>query len=223
MQPITWNSFFKTYTILGNSTALPGTTVDPGDRRSTAEFSYKLPHLRKWLVFYGDSLVEDEVSPIGSSRPCLREGLYLARVPRIPKLDFRVEAVYTDPPNTPNVPGNIYSNGRFRSGYTNNGLIMGSWVGRAGKGGQAWATYWFSPRTTLQIYYRRQEVDPKFLQGGGLNDFGADAEIQANHELSLKATFQYERWRFPVLAPTPESNTTVSMQLTYHPRWRISK
>jgi len=216
--PITWRNFFNTFTILGNSTALPGTRQDPGDRRSTADFTYRLPHLRNWVTLYGDSLVEDEVSPIGSSRPSLRLGLYLPKVPELPKLDLRMESVYTDAPHTVFV-GNVYDNGRFRSGYTNFGQIMGSWIGRAGKGGQGWATYWFSPQSTLQLMYRRQQVDAKFLKGGGLNDFGIKGEYSPRSQLSLQGFIQYETWKFPILSPRTESDVTVSLQLTFYPHW----
>ena len=219
--PVTWSDFFRTFNLSGQSTALPGTAADPGDRRSAAEFTYRLPHLRDWATFYGDSFVDDEATPIGSSRPCLREGLYFPKLPRVSKLDLRLEAVYTDPPNG-EAPGNIYDNGRFRSGYTNNGLLMGSWVGRDGKGGQAWATYWFSPRSTLQFFYRRQQVSAKFLEGGGLNDFGAKAEVPLGTDLSLQAFAQYERWRFPLLAAGTNSNLALSLGLTFRPKWGVA-
>src|SRR5207248_10449921 len=61
-------------------------------------------------------------------------------------------------------PGFVYYGfRRYRDGYTNDGNILGSWIGRAGRGGQGWLTYWFSPRSTLQFGYRYQKVDRDFL------------------------------------------------------------
>lgn len=216
--PFTWRNFLRSF--YGN--AVPGTASDAGDRRSTFDFSYRVPYLRDWLTFYVDSLVEDEVSPLGSNRPSLRSGLYFPRLPKIPKLDLRVEGVYTDVPGQQNT-GFIYANGRYRSGYTNDGRLLASWIGRQGRGGQAWATYWLSPRSKLQLAYRHAEVDRAFLQGGRLNDFGGTADFMLRRDLAISAVFQYEQWKFPVLSPAGQSNVTASVQLTLYPNWRIRK
>jgi hypothetical protein len=220
--PVTWGNFSRSFKVLDNSTALAGTSLDPGDRRATADFSYRIPRLCDWLTFYADSLVEDEVSPLGSSRPALRAGLHLPKLPKVPKLDLRLEAVYTDAPNTV-VLGNYYINGRYRSGYTNDGRILGNWVGRAGKGGLAWATYWFSPRSTLQFQYRRQHVSGEFLRGGGLHDLAVKGEIYTNRNWSFQASVQYENWRFPLLAATAKSNLAASLQVSFYPHWKTPK
>jgi membrane-associated phospholipid phosphatase len=222
--PVTWGNFFKTYSLSCSIGKCPISLAanNYGDRRSTAEFSYRLPHLRDWITLYGDSLVEDEFSPIGSSRPALRAGIYLPKIPKVNKLDLRAESVYTDAPNTLFI-GNYYSNSHYLSGYTNYKQIMGSWIGRAGKGGQAWATYWISPRTSLQLQYRREVVSRQFLEGGGLNDFGVKADIKANSFFSLQAFMQYETWKFPALAPAAKADMTASVQLTFSPRWRVTK
>ncbi|MGH7488478.1 MAG: capsule assembly Wzi family protein, partial [bacterium] len=170
--PFTWHNFLRTF----HSNAVPGTTADAGDRRSTFDFSYRVPYLRDWLTIYADSLVEDEVSPLGSTRPSMRMGVYLPQIPKVPKLDLRLEGVYTDVPGQQST-GFIYFNGRYRSGYTNNGNLLASWIGREGRGGQAWATYWYSPRSKFQLAYRHAEVDKEFIGGGRLNDFGGSAQF----------------------------------------------
>jgi hypothetical protein len=223
--PVTFGNFFRTYNPqcgLGTC-AINVAATNNGDRRSTADFSYRIPHLRDWLTLYANGFVEDEISPIGSSRPALQDGVYMPKLPKLPKMDLRVESDYTDAPNTVFI-GNYYDNGRYRSGYTNYGQIMGSWIGRAGKGGQAWATYWFSPRSTLQFQYRREVVSREFLPGGGgLHDFGVKGEFELRSDLSLQGFVQYERWNFPVLASTPQSDVTASVQLTFYPKWSLKK
>ena len=115
----------------------------------------------------------------------------------------------------------MYTDRRYRSGYTNDGNLIGSWVGRQALGGQAWTRYSFSPRTSVQLSYRHQEVD-RFLAGGGrLNDFSLSARCQLGPQLELSGQAQYEQWNFPALRPGPESDFSMSLQLTYHPglRW----
>jgi hypothetical protein len=134
---------------------------------------------------------------------------------------LRVEGVSTDLFTMPAHfgKGATYFDSHFRSGYTNDGMLLGSWIGRMGRGEQAWATYWLSPRNTIQLGYRHQDVDRDFLQGGRLNDFSAKAQMMLGHDLGLSAFLQYESWRFRELAPVPQSNVTSSIQLTWWPSW----
>jgi len=65
-------------------------------------------------------------------------GLYFPQLPKLPKLDFRVEGVYTDVPAGGNIGhGFFYFNLAYRNGYTNDGNLIGSWIGRQGQGAQA--------------------------------------------------------------------------------------
>ena len=104
-------------------TAVGGSPDKPGDRRSGLDFSYRLPGLRKWVTFYGDGFADDQFSPIGYfDRSAWRTGLYFPQFPHIPKLDLRVEGVYTDNPLGGNLGnGFYYFNLTWRSGYTNAG------------------------------------------------------------------------------------------------------
>jgi membrane-associated phospholipid phosphatase len=216
--PFTWKNFLRTY----SSNGVPGTRSDSGDRRSTFEFSYRVPWLRNRLTIYADSLVEDEVSPLGSTRPSMRIGIYIPRVPKVSKLDLRAEGLYTDVPGQ-KVRGFIYWNGRFLSGYTNDGDLLASWVGRQGKGGQGWATYWFSGRSNLQFSFRRQVVDRVFIGGGQLNAAAANCEIELPRGIGISAGVQYEQWEFPVLQPNRNSDTSARFQITFNPHLRIEK
>src|SRR5207244_2213697 len=111
----------------------PGAANDPGDRRSGFDFTYRIPGLRDWLVLYNDSFTEDEISPVAyPRRSAMRSGIYVPKLPGVPKMDFRVEGVYTDLPNLRGA-GVYYFNTRYLSGFTNEGNIMGDWVGREGQ------------------------------------------------------------------------------------------
>jgi membrane-associated phospholipid phosphatase len=214
--PVTFGNFFGTYYIHS-----PNLAKNPGKRISAADFTYRIPGLRDWLTFYLDSLVVDEVSPIGSTRANVNPGIYLPRIPKIPKLEFRAEGV-NESRAMEFGPGFVYSdNDRYRSGYTNDGNLMGNPIGRAGRGVQGWLTYWFSSRDQFQFVYRLQTVSPRFIGGGRQVDYAARSDFMLGHDLSVSGLVQYEQWVFPVLNPTRQSDVTASVQLTFYPRWRI--
>jgi hypothetical protein len=219
---------FTTHTFLQavfstTSTGTPGSTSDPGDRRGEFNFSYRIPKLRDWVTFYADAFTEDQINPwFAWDKTALTAGLYLSKIPRIPKLDFRVEGVYSDLPGGGPVVqhGFFYTNGRFRSGYTNDGNLIGSWIGRQGQGGEAWANYWFSPKSKLQLHFRHQKVSREFIPDGGtLTDVGASTDLWVRSAVSISSFVQYERWAFPVLAPAVQTNVTGALQITFWPHW----
>jgi hypothetical protein len=164
-------------------------------------------------------MVIDEYSPIGSMRPAINPGLYFPRLPKIHNLELRVEGFTTDL-NVPAHfgPGAFYWDGRYRSGYTNQGNLIGSWIGRRGSGEQAWLTYWFATRSTLQFGFRHAAVDRAFLGGGNLRDFSVQSSIMMGHHWGISGIAQQENWHFPVLSPTPKSNFLGSLQLTFWPK-----
>jgi hypothetical protein len=211
--PFTWHNFLRTYYSHNADTA-----TNPGKRFSAFDFSYRVPGLRKWLTAYLDSLVVDEVSPILSTRPSLTPGLYFPRIPKLQNLEFRVEGIKTQQaPHAMFPPGYVYTDRRYRSGYTNGGLIAGNWIGRAGVGVQSWATYHFSARNTVELSYRHVNVDHSFLEGGHMNDWGIGSNWMLRSGIVVSATVQYEQWGFPLLSATAQSNLTASFQFTLSP------
>jgi capsule assembly protein Wzi/PAP2 superfamily protein len=219
--PFTVHTLFRGMFSTGNGN--PGTGSDPGDRRGAFDFAYRIPKLRNWLTFYGDAFTDDQVNPwFAWDKTALTAGLYLPRVPKIPKLDFRVEGVYTDLPGGPatvHQPGFFYSNDRFKSGYTNDGNLIGSWIGREGQGAQAWTTYWFSPKNKLQLHFRHQKVSRQFIpDGGSLTDIGVSTDIWVRSKFGVSAWVQHERWLFPVIQPNASRNVTAAVQILFEPR-----
>jgi hypothetical protein len=216
--PVTWHNFLSTYYVHSSNPA-----NNPGKRSSAFDFTYRVPGLRDWLTVYGDSLVVDEISPIGSSRPTLNFGVYLPKIPKVRGLDLRAEVLRTAH-TSEFPPGFVYFDfRRYRSGYTNNGNLLASWIGRAGRGGQAWATYWISPRTKIQLGYRLQMVYKDFVQGGRLTDYSVRGEYTLGSRFSVSGLVQHEKWWFPILSSTNQSNTTASLQLTFYPHWQLRK
>jgi membrane-associated phospholipid phosphatase len=211
--PFTWHEFFRSYYAHDANTA-----TNPAKRFSSFDFSYRVPGLRNWLTFYSDSIVGDEVSPLGSTRPMLNPGLYFPQLPKLPKLELRLEGFKAEPRL-----GTMYFDRRYRSGYTNQGDLMGSWVGRQALGGQAWAKYSFTARSSLQLAYRHQEVDRYLAGGGHLNDFSLATECKLGARVALSGKAQYEEWNFPVLAAGKQSNLSASLRLSFFPGWRFRK
>jgi membrane-associated phospholipid phosphatase len=213
--PLTLHSLLRSYSPTGNTQ--PGKPNDPGDRRSAFDFAYRIPGIRDWLTFYGDSFTEDEYSPISFPRKSsFRAGLYAPRLPKLAKADLRVEGLYTDIPNL-GVPGGEYFNGHYLSGYTNYGQIIGNAIGREGRGLNAWTTYHFNASDNLQFHYRNQHVNPEFLQGGYLRDFDLSGTLVKMGSLAFTGTVKYEHWNFPLLSTTPKTTVGVSLQISYQP------
>jgi membrane-associated phospholipid phosphatase len=218
--PFTLHNFARSLISTGNSAL--GTTAKPGDRTSGLDLSYRLPYLRDWLTFYADGYTDDQYSPIAfADRSAWRAGLYLSHVPWLNKMDLRAEGVYTDVPpgGGPITPGDFYQNATWRSGYTNDGNLIGSWIGRGAQGAQGWANYWFNARNRLQFNFRHQKVSQVFIPGGGtLTDAGVRSDYWVRTNLSLSATVQYERWLFPVIQPTGSTNVSATVEILFQPQ-----
>ena len=217
--PLTFGTLKHTLFAFRNAPA--GTLKDPGDRRSGMDWSYRLPKLRDWVTFYGDAFADDQPSPIAYwDRSAIRAGLYLSHFPELSKLDLRVEGVYTDLTAGGAIGhGYFYANNRFKSGYTNDGNLMGSWIGRDGQGAQVWSNYWFSAKNRLQFSFRHQKVSQQFTPGGGtLTDASVREYYWFPRGIGISASVQGERWLFPVIAPSAKRNVSTSIEVLFQPR-----
>ncbi|MHB8526116.1 MAG: capsule assembly Wzi family protein [Candidatus Acidiferrales bacterium] len=211
-----WNSYTSVTSIANETPA-----NDPGKRMGGFDFSYRVPYLRNWLTVYADSLATDDPSPLAAPRrAAVNPGIYMPRLPGLPKVDFRAEAVYTDVPTADSVSGHfIYIDSFYHDLYTNKKNIIGSWIGREGTGFQVWSTYWASARNSIQLAYRHSKTAADFIPGGGtLNDGSISVNWSLHKDVSLSGFLQYEKWNIPLLAPTPQSNWTSSFGITYWPR-----
>jgi len=169
-------------------------------------------------------MVDDDPLPlVAPQRSAMNPGMYLSHLPGIPKLDLRVEAVYTDVFTASSTHGTyIYWNGNYHDSYTNQGNLLGNWIGREGRGYQAWSTYWFSPKSRLQLGYRAASVSKDFLPGGGqLNDYRMRGETPLHHGLLLSGSLQYETWQVPALAPGKQTNFTATFQIELRPHLKF--
>jgi len=207
-------TFLRSYSI---SNSLPGQNNDPGDRRTAFDFTYRVPGLRDWLTLYADSFCEDEFSPIAyPRRAAWWMGVYLPKIPRISHMEFRAEGGFTDLPGLRGT-GVYYFNEHYNSGYTNFGQLLGSWVGRQGRGIQASSTYWLSARNNVQISFRKQAANPALLGGGTLYDGRAASTFMLKSSLELSGYLQYERWNFPLLSSATQANVALGFQVNFVP------
>jgi hypothetical protein len=221
--PMTLGYFAGSLIDRGELNKVKGTPHDPGKQASGLDWSYRLPLLRRWVSFYGDAFAWDQLSPIAYwDRSAISAGLYVSHLPKLPKVDFRVEGVYSDVPAGGKIGyGFYYSPGSspYLDGYTNGGKLIGSWIGRDGQGAQAWTNYWFNAKDRLQLYFRHEKVSQQFLPGGGtLTDVGTRADYWFQRGVGLTATVQYERWLYPVIQPGPARNISTSLGIQFQPQ-----
>lgn len=194
---------------------------DPGDRRTGFDFTYRVPGLRNWLTIYNDSMAEDEINPIGyPRRSAMNPGVYLSKIPRLNRADFRVEAAYTDVPEFKEI-GFFYYNLRYLEGYTNQGRLLGNWVGRQGRAYQLSSRYWLSSENTVQFRYRRLYQSPDSGRPGVQQNYSGLLQWKMKENMQVKALLQLERWNYSALADGARNNASVAVQLTYTPGWNI--
>jgi hypothetical protein len=220
-EPVTLHTFLHTLFNLSNtSAAIKDSPQDPGARFTAFDFSWRLPFLHHWATFYTDSFAHDDVSPPSAPRrAAYRPGIYLSHLPGLPKLDFRAEAASTDPGVSRSAGGQfIYDEQIQLQGYTNKGYIMGDWISREAKGGQAWFTWHLSGNEWIQVTYLNKKTPTNFIPGGTTqNQFKAEALYRMHKNIELNGWVQYERWKAPIYLPGLQTDTAAAVQITFHP------
>lgn len=215
------HSFFSFQNVVGNAKL---GRDDPGYRLGTFDFTWRLPFLSHWVTLYTDSLVHDDVSPISAPRRSgYHPGIYLARFPGLQHLDLRLEGANTEPASHANPDGTPTNQGQFfywetiqRQGPTNNGFLVGDWVGRQGKGGQAWLTYHLSPQEEVQFQYRNAKASRAFIPGGTTqNDFAVNVVKRVFKDYEVRGWVQFEHWKAPIYESGLQSDTTAALQVTW--------
>lgn len=201
-----------------------GPRDNPGKRTGGFDISYRPPFVRDWLTLYLDSLSSDDPSPIAAPRrAAISPGLYVPHIPKLPKFDFRAEAANTNTPSS-SVDGQfIYYDFYYHDLYTNKNNLIGDWIGREGTGVQLATTYWHSADSTIELGYRHAEVAKDFIsRGGSVNDYSVKPKLRIRPSLELSGLLQYEKWDYPVLSSTRQSNFAASVQVSYYPGKKLS-
>ena len=145
-----------------------GSSNDPGDRRSGFDFLWRVPGLRRFVTIYSDSLADDEPNPLDSPRrSAWAPGIYFTQLPGIRRMDLRFETYSTWLYRGDEGGLFFYWNNQYRDAYTNNGYLLGSWVGRDARAYQASSTYWWSAQKKITASFRQTKTGSMFLPGGG--------------------------------------------------------
>ena len=225
-QPVTLHTFLKGFfSINDTNSATKHSREDPGARFSDFSFSYRLPFVRRYLTLYTDSETHDDVTPPSAPRRSgYRPGIYLSHIPSAPRLDFRLEAANTDCVTLVCENGNNqYTETIQKQGYTNKGNILGDWIGREGKGGQAWLTYHLSGNEWVQLEYLHKKTAKDFVAGGVTqNQFRVEVVKRLRPDVELNAWYQRETWKAPIYKPGSQGNNTFNFQLTIFPKLKTT-
>ncbi len=218
-RPLTFLSLFRSYTMFTSGAGEPANQT-PGKRTGGFDASYRAPFLRNWLTIYGDSLSDDDPSPLANPpRAALSAGFYMPQLPGLRKFELRAEGVYSDAPNGEIGGHYVYFDSFYHDLYTNKGNLIGSWIGREGTGYQAWLTYWNRPRDMLQFSFRHATVSKHFIPSGeSIKDGTIKVNWYLNSGLSIRGSLQYERWFAPILATYPQANWTSTFSVVFWPQ-----
>lgn len=214
--PLNFHTFFRDIFSSGTQNG----SVNPGDSRQAVDASYRIPGLRQCLTGYVDGFADDQpFPPIYPTESVWLSGFMLGCVPHLAHMTIRAEGLLS-PYRHLEPPGFFYYNSQFKSGYTNNRQLIGSWIGREAQGEQIWANWHFSPRSTLELSGRGQNVARDFLEGGTLRDLRAVANIALRPEWQLRLEEQAEWWHFPLLSTSAQRDAALTIQLSFNPLWR---
>ncbi len=225
-EPVTLHTFFRSFFSTQDTQADPNSknsANDPGARYSDFSFSWRLPFLRHSVTLYTDSIAHDDVTPISAPRrAAYRPGVYISHLPGIPQMDFRVEASSTDCSTLRCILGVFnYFEAIQRNGYTNQGFIMGDWVGREAKAGQAWLTYHLSGNEWIQLEYLYKKTAKDFIPDGTTqNQIKLDVVKRLRPDIELNAWWQYEHWIAPIYQSTHQNDNVFAFQFTFYPKLR---
>jgi membrane-associated phospholipid phosphatase len=218
--PITLHSFKDNLFSFNSNTNAPyGDRTDPGDRKSTFDFSYRLPFLRRLVTLYADSYSDDDPSPIDAPRRAVwNPGIYFARLPFLPHMDLRVEAVSSTGLATDYGGQHFFMNNQYLDSNTNKGFLLGNAIGRDARAIEGRTSYWFSSRTRLEAGYRQNKGGIAFLPGGGtVTDGFLNSTYALDRHWSVQVFGQYERFLIPSYMKGSQHNTSGWFQLTWNP------
>ncbi len=205
-----------------------GDRTDPGDRKSGFDFRFTPPGLSRLITLYADSYADDEIIPIETpNRSAYAPGIYLARLPFLPRMDLRVEAPWTD----------RYAGDKFLGGYllfwniqyldsnTNKGFLLGNAVGRDGKAVDGRLGYWISGRSRIEAGYRQNKGGIHFLPGGStISDAFVNASYGFRPDWTLNVFAQHERFLIPSYTPGAQTNNSGWFQIMYSPKqWKFPR
>jgi membrane-associated phospholipid phosphatase len=202
-----------------------GDPGDPGDRKSNFDFTYRLPFLRRLVTLYADAYSDDDPSPIDAPRRAVwNPGIYFARLPWLPNMDLRVEAVSSEGLATDFGGQHFFINNQYLDGNTNKGFMLGNAIGRDSRAIEGRAGYWFSARTRFEAGYRQNKGGTLFLPGGStITDGFVNGSYAINRHWQAQIFSQYERFLIPSYMGGSQHNTSGWFQITWNPELHLHR
>ena len=203
----------------GGGSAGYGDRDDPGDRKSNFDFTYRLPFLRRLVTLYADAYSDDDPSPIDAPRRAVwNPGIYFARLPFLPHMDLRVEAVSSEGLVVDFGGQHFFMNNQYLDGNTNKGFMIGNAIGRDARAIEGRTAYWFSARTRVEVGYRQNKGGTLFLPGGGtVTDGFVNTSYAINRHWQAQLFAQYERFLIPSYISGSQHNASGWFQFTWNP------
>jgi membrane-associated phospholipid phosphatase len=203
----------------GGGSAGYGDRDDPGDRKSNFDFSYRLPFLSRIVTLYADAYSDDDPSPIDAPRRAVwNPGIYFARLPWLPHMDLRVEAVSSEGLARDFGGQHFFINNQYLDGNTNKGFMLGNAIGRDSRAIEGRSGYWFSARTRVEAGYRQNKTSSLFLPGGGtITDGFVNGSYAINRHWQAQIFTQYERFLIPSYMSDSQHNTSGWFQINWTP------
>jgi len=105
-----------------------------------------------------------------------------------------------------------------KQGYTNKGMLLGDWIGREAKGGEAWITYHLGGNEWIQASMRNQKVAKDFMPGGTtLNDLRFRFVKRLGSDFEGRLDFVHETWNIPFYMSGSQTSTVTTFQFTWFP------
>jgi hypothetical protein len=204
-----------------NGTYQYGDRSDPGDRKSDFDMRLHVPYTNHIVTIYAD----DELNPIDAPRRVIwSPGIYLSRLPYLPKADLRVEAVSSEELSQDECCSRFFFNNQYRDANLNKGFLLGTAVGRDARAVEGRLGYWFTPRTRFEAGYRQDKISENFLaHGGTISDGFINATYNINPQWTAHLFAQYERFFIPQYLAGYQHNESGWFDITWTPKLHILK
>jgi hypothetical protein len=235
IHPMTLHSFLRNLYNFSSADTVPITVQNapmyPGAYDSGFDFRYRLPWLTRLVTLYADGYANDDPNPIDAPRRAMwNPGIYFARLPWLPHMDLRVEAVSSEQLARDLGGDSYYFKNYYHDESMNKGFLLGNAVGRDSRAEEGRIGWWISAQTHLEVGYRQNKgghlLDPAkgALPGGStISDGFINATVQINRHWSAQMFGQRERFLIPSYMAGAQTNNSGWLQLTWIPEIEVRR